>query len=231
MANVQPNIEPSWRDVLANEFEKPYFQKIKQTLVEEKKQGYTIYPLGNLIFNAFNLTPFDYVKVVLLGQDPYHGKGQAHGLCFSVPEGIKQPPSLVNIFKELNEDVGTPIPEHGNLEKWARQGMLLLNAYLTVRAGEAGSHRDIGWHYFTNAVIKTLSEQRYGIIFLLWGKSAQEKEMLIDNERHYILKASHPSPYSANKGFFGCKHFSRVNDILTHEGYNPIDWDLTNGQE
>lgn len=225
MAEVAPQIEPSWKEVLAEEFQKPYFQKIKQTLVEEKQNGRTIYPPGPLIFNAFNLTPFDEVKVVILGQDPYHGKGQAHGLCFSVPQGIAPPPSLVNIFKELNTDLGVAIPNHGNLEKWAKQGVFLLNAFLTVRANEPASHSKIGWQEFTNAVIQKLSEQRTGIIFLLWGRFAQEKDILIDKSKHHILKAAHPSPFSVS-GFFGCKHFSKTNELLQHEGYNSIDWSL-----
>ncbi len=225
MADIAPQIEPSWKEVLAEEFQKPYFQKIKQTLVEEKQNGRTIYPPGPLIFNAFNLTPFDEVKVVILGQDPYHGKGQAHGLCFSVPQGIAPPPSLVNIFKELNTDLGVPIPNHGNLEKWAKQGVFLLNAFLTVRANEAASHSKIGWQDFTNAVIQKLSEQRTGIIFLLWGRFAQEKDILIDKSKHHILYAAHPSPL-ARGAFMGCKHFSKTNELLQHEGYNPIDWSL-----
>jgi len=225
MAEVAPQIEASWKEILDEEFQKPYFLQIKQTLTEEKKNGYSIYPPGPLIFNAFNLTPFDEVKVVILGQDPYHGKGQAHGLCFSVPQGIAPPPSLVNIFKELHDDLGVPVPRHGNLEKWARQGVFLLNAILTVRAGEPASHSKIGWQDFTNRVIHKLSEHRTGIVFLLWGKFAQDKEVLIDCSRHHILKAAHPSPYSAT-GFFGCRHFSRTNEILRHEGYNPVDWSL-----
>ena len=225
MADVAPQIEPSWREALEEEFQKPYFRQIKLFLQEEKKNGKTIYPPGQLIFNAFNLTPFDEVKVVILGQDPYHGAGQAHGLCFSVPDGIAQPPSLVNIFKELHTDVGIPIPKNGNLEKWTRQGVFLLNAFLTVRAGEPASHSKIGWQDFTNAVIKKLSEQRTGIVFLLWGRFAQEKEALIDASRHHILKAAHPSPLSRG-AFFGSKHFSKTNEILQHEGYNPVDWSL-----
>lgn len=225
MADLAPQIEPSWKEILTDEFQKPYFQQIKFFLQEEKKNGKTIYPPGPLIFNAFNLTPFDEVKVVILGQDPYHGKGQAHGLCFSVPQGITPPPSLVNIFKELNNDLGIPIPNHGNLEKWAKQGVFLLNAFLTVCAGEPASHSKIGWQDFTNTVIQKLSEQRTGIVFLLWGKFAQEKDMLIDISRHHILKAAHPSPYSVS-GFFGCRHFSKTNELLKHEGYNPIDWSL-----
>lgn len=222
---IHPKINESWYKVLAPEFEKDYFTQLKQFLVEEKKQ-YAIYPPGSMIFNAFNFTPFDEVKVVLLGQDPYHGVGQAHGLCFSVAEGVKPPPSLVNIFKELNDDLGVPIPSHGNLEKWARQGVLLLNATLTVRANQAGSHQQKGWEQFTDTAIKSLSDLRYGLVFILWGNYAQAKETLIDSSKHLILKAPHPSPFSANRGFFGCKHFSKTNKFLAEKGKEPIDWSL-----
>ncbi len=225
MAEVAPQIESSWKEVLDEEFQKSYFRQVKQFLVQEKKNGNTVYPPGPLIFNAFNLTPFDEVKVVILGQDPYHGSGQAHGLCFSVPDGIAQPPSLVNIFKELNTDLNIPIPKSGNLEKWARQGVFLLNAILTVQAGKPASHSKIGWQDFTNTVIQRLSESRTGIVFLLWGKFAQDKEVLIDTSRHHVMKAAHPSPYSVS-GFFGCRHFSKTNEILKHEGYNAVDWSL-----
>jgi uracil-DNA glycosylase len=167
------------------------------------------------------------VKVVILGQDPYHGKGQAHGLCFSVPQGITAPPSLVNIFRELNQDLGIPIPSHGNLEAWADQGVLLLNATLTVRANQAGSHQNQGWEIFTDAVIRKISEEREGLVFMLWGRYAQDKEHLIDGNRHHILKAAHPSPFSAHSGFFGCRHFSRANEILEKQGMTPIDWNLS----
>jgi len=222
---IHPKINESWYKVLAPEFEKDYFIQLKQFLVEEKKH-YAIYPPGSMIFNAFNFTPFDEVKVVLLGQDPYHGVGQAHGLCFSVAEGVKPPPSLVNIFKELNDDLGVPIPSHGNLEKWARQGVLLLNATLTVRANQAGSHQQKGWEQFTDTAIKSLSDLRYGLVFILWGNYAQAKETLIDSSKHLILKAPHPSPFSANRGFFGCKHFSKTNKFLAEKGKEPIDWSL-----
>ena len=208
---------------MEEEFQKPYFREIKAFLLQEKNNGKTIYPPGPLIFNAFNLTPFDEVKAVILGQDPYHGAGQAHGLCFSVPKGIAPPPSLVNIFKELKEDTGIEIPTHGNLEQWAKQGVFLLNAFLTVRASEPASHSKIGWQLFTDAVIRKLSEQRTGIIFLLWGRFAQEKAALIDASRHHILTAAHPSPFSVS-GFYGCRHFSKTNELLRHEGYHPIDW-------
>jgi uracil-DNA glycosylase len=220
---VNPQIEESWKAILKDEFEKQYFKELKEFLVGEKSR-YTVYPPGGLIFNAFRLTPFDAVRVVLLGQDPYHGQGQAHGLCFSVPAGVTPPPSLGNIFKEIERDLGIPVPRNGNLEKWARQGVLLLNATLTVRANQAGSHQRKGWENFTNAVIGKLSEKRVGLIFLLWGKFAQEKEELIDTNRHYILKAAHPSPYSAYNGFFGCRHFSKANEILKKHGLDEIDW-------
>ena len=189
-------------------------------------QGKTIYPPGALIFNAFDKTPFDKVKVVLLGQDPYHGPGQAHGLCFSVPDGVPPPPSLVNMYKELNTDIGMPVPKTGNLTRWAGQGILLLNAALTVRAGEAASHSKIGWMNFTDAVIKKISAEKKGIIFLLWGRFAQDKQVLIDGTKHFILKAAHPSPLSAHNGFFGCRHFSKTNELLVQQGLDPIDWNV-----
>ena len=222
---VNPQIEESWKEVLASEFDKSYFMELKEFLTEEKAK-YTVYPPGSKIFNAFQLTPFNQVRVVILGQDPYHGPGQAHGLCFSVPQGIVPPPSLVNIFKEIEKDLGLPVPGGGNLEKWARQGVLLLNATLTVRANQPGSHQKRGWENFTHAVISKLSEKRVGLIFLLWGKFAQEKESLIDTNRHYILKAAHPSPFSAYNGFFGCRHFSKTNEILRKHGLEEIDWNL-----
>jgi len=223
MSNVNPQIEESWKKVLLDEFSKPYFSQLKTFLIEEKKR-YTIYPPGALIFNAFNHTPFDKVKVVLLGQDPYHGRGQAHGLCFSVPDGVQPPPSLINIFKEINSDTGTPVPQSGNLERWADQGVLLLNAILTVRAGQASSHREHGWEQFTDTVIRKVSEQKSGVVFLLWGKFARSKKNLIDGNKHLILEAPHPSPYSADYGFFGCKHFSKTNNFLTQQGKEPIVW-------
>jgi len=219
-------IEDSWKKVLKDEFSKPYFEQIVGFLRMEKAAGKVIYPPGGLMFNAFNLTPFDHVKAVLLGQDPYHGKGQAHGLCFSVQDGVKPPPSLVNIYKELYSDIGAPIPNHGNLTKWAEQGVLLLNASLSVRAGEPMSHSRIGWAEFTDAVIRKVSDQKTGVVFLLWGKFAQEKQVLIDETKHRVLKAAHPSPYSADHGFFGCKHFSKTNEYLVKEGIDPIDWSL-----
>jgi uracil-DNA glycosylase len=223
---VNPQIEESWKEVLASEFANSYFMELKEFLTEEKAK-YTVYPPGSKIFNAFQLTPFNQVKVVILGQDPYHGPGQAHGLCFSVPQGIVPPPSLVNIFKEIEKDLGIPIPSGGNLEKWALQGVLLLNATLTVRANQPGSHQKRGWETFTHAVISKLSEKRVGLIFLLWGKFAQEKESLIDINKHYVLKAAHPSPFSAYNGFFGCRHFSKANEILRKHGLDEINWDLS----
>jgi len=219
-------IEESWKKELKEEFEKTYFQHIITFLRAEKASGKIIYPPGPLIFNAFKQTPFDKVKVVLLGQDPYHNKGQAHGLSFSVPDGIPKPPSLVNIFKELKNDLGIEIPPNGNLEKWAVQGVLLLNASLTVRKNEPGSHARTGWLQFTDDVIKKISEEKEGIIFLLWGKFAQEKQSLIDETKHFVLKAAHPSPYSANNGFFGCKHFSKTNELLMKQHKTPIDWKI-----
>lgn len=212
--------------MLREEFEKPYFGELKDFLLGEKAK-FNVYPPGSLIFNAFRLTPFENVKVVLLGQDPYHGPGQAHGLCFSVPAGISPPPSLINIFKEIERDLGFPVPVTGCLEKWAKQGVLLLNATLSVRANQPGSHQHKGWENFTNSVISLLSEKRVGLVFLLWGKFAQEKEVLIDKNRHYILKAAHPSPYSAYNGFFGCRHFSKTNEILSKHGLEEIDWHIS----
>jgi uracil-DNA glycosylase len=220
-------IESSWKELLKNEFTKPYFLEIVTLLKIEKNAGKIIYPPGPLIFNAFNQTPFDKVKVVILGQDPYHNPGQAHGLSFSVPNGIKPPPSLVNMYKEIQNDLGIPMPAgYGNLTKWAEQGVLLLNAMLTVRANEPASHAKIGWMNFTDAVITKISDEKKGVIFLLWGKFAQEKQLLIDETKHFVLKAAHPSPFSADKGFFGCKHFSKTNDLLTDEGLTPINWKL-----
>jgi uracil-DNA glycosylase len=225
MTSIRPQIEGRWKEVLEEEFAAAYFQDLKKFLVEERETQ-TIYPPGNLIFSAFNHTPFNKVKIVILGQDPYHGPGQAHGLCFSVPEGVQKPPSLLNIFKEIHADLGYPIPESGNLEKWAHQGVLLLNATLTVRANQAGSHQKRGWEEFTDSVIKKLSDYRENLIFLLWGKYAGDKDRIIDSEKHNILKAPHPSPLSANRGFFGCKHFSTANQILRDLGLKEIDWQI-----
>lgn len=222
--NVQ--IEESWKQILKDEFTSPYFQQIPLHLRTEKAQGKIIYPPGPLIFNAFNSTPVQRLKVVILGQDPYHGPNQAHGLSFSVPNGVPPPPSLINIFKELRDDVGVNIPNHGNLSRWAEQGVFLLNASLTVRASEPMSHAKIGWAEFTNAVIKKISEEKQHVVFLLWGKFAQEKRTLIDSSKHLILRSVHPSPLSAHAGFFGCKHFSKTNEWLVSKGIDPIDWNL-----
>ena len=219
-------IESSWKNVLKSEFEKPYFLEAATFLRMEKASGKTIFPPGSLLFNAFNTTPFDSVKVVLLGQDPYHGPGQAHGLCFSVPDSIPPPPSLVNIFKELQNDTGVPFPKSGNLTRWAQRGVLLLNASLSVRANEPMSHSKIGWTQFTDTVIRKISDIKRNVVFLLWGKFAQEKQALIDETKHLVLKAAHPSPYSANNGFLGCRHFSKTNEYLVKNGIDPIDWSL-----
>ena len=220
-------INDTWKAVLKEEFEKPYFAEIVHFLKTEKAAGKTIYPPGPLIFNAFDQTPFDKLKVVILGQDPYHGPGQAHGLSFSVPPGIKPPPSLVNIFKEIKADIGIQMPaDFGDLTHWAQQGVLLLNAALTVRAGEAFSHARIGWARFTDAVIQKISDEKENIIFLLWGKFAQEKKVLIHEEAHHVLKAAHPSPLSAHNGFMGCGHFSKTNQLLVRDGKAPVDWSI-----
>lgn len=219
-------IEESWKKILNEEFGKIYFQHIITFLKAEKSAGKIIYPPGPLFFNAFEKTPFSNLKVVILGQDPYHNKGQAHGLSFSVPDGVTKPPSLINIFKEIKNDLGLDIPLNGNLEKWASQGVLLLNASLSVRQNEPGSHSSIGWLQFTDQVIKKISDEKEGIIFLLWGKFAQEKQSLIDETKHFVLKAAHPSPFSADKGFFGCKHFSKTNELLMKQNKQPIDWKL-----
>lgn len=208
------NIEASWYQVLKEEFEKPYFEKLVSFLKQEKKSGKVIYPEGRHLFNAFALTPFHKVRVLLLGQDPYHGAGQAHGLCFSVQNGVKLPPSLLNIYKELHDDLGIEIPVNGDLSHWAQQGILMLNASLSVEAGRPMSHANIGWETFTDAVIKKVSDEKENVIFILWGRFAQQKEVLIDAKKHTILKAAHPSPLSAYNGFLGCKHFSRINELL-----------------
>ena len=220
-------IDASWKEALQEEFQKDYFSEIKQNLLKEKQTGKTIYPPGKLIFNAFDSTPFDQVKVVILGQDPYHGAGQAMGLCFSVNRGIAIPPSLRNIYKELNQDIAFTIPNHGDLSKWTEQGVFLLNTGLTVRAHQANSHKDFGWHKFTDAVIRKLSDERDGLIFLLWGGFAKKKLSLIDEMKHHVLKSGHPSPMSANKGYwFGNKHFSKTNTLLESMNKKPIDWSL-----
>lgn len=219
-------IEPGWKAVLKNEFTKDSFQQVVNHLKTERMTGKVIYPPGSLIFNAFNKTPFDQVKVVILGQDPYHNPGQAHGLSFSVPDGVNPPPSLLNMYKEIATDIGVTMPRQGNLEKWAERGVLLLNAILTVRVNEPASHSKIGWMDFTDAVIRHISDEKSNIVFLLWGKFAQEKQALIDETKHLVLKAAHPSPFSAEKGFFGCRHFSRTNEYLVSKGIDPIDWSL-----
>lgn len=226
MAEINPKIEESWKLRLSDQFKQPYFGKLIEFLKEEKKKGESIFPPGTKIFSAFEHTPFDKVKVVILGQDPYHGPGQAHGLSFSVPPGVGLPPSLLNIFKELKNDLGIPIPKTGNLEKWADQGVLLLNATLTVRESQPGSHQNKGWELFTDSVIREISATRSGVVFILWGNYAKAKEVLIDTTKHFILKSPHPSPFSADRGFFGSKPFSRTNEILKREGQKEIDWRL-----
>lgn len=218
-------IEDSWKEALKDEFQQAYFEHIRKFLRQEKQRGKVIYPPGSLIFNAFNTTPFHEVKVVILGQDPYHGPGQAMGLSFSVPRGIKPPPSLKNIYKELHADLQVPIPSHGDLTSWAQQGVFLLNAMLTVERGMAGSHQKIGWQSFTDAVIRILSERREGLVFLLWGRFAQSKIKLIDQMKHYVFQSAHPSPLAGNK-FFNNHHFSRTNEILLKQGLMPIDWSI-----
>ena len=219
------NIEESWKQVLSDEFEKPYFQEMAAFLHQRKEQGAVIYPRGRDIFKAFELTPFDRVKVVILGQDPYHNPGQAMGLSFSVPDEVPAPPSLKNIFKEIESDLGVRLSGRHNLVKWASQGVLMLNASLTVEAGAPNSHSRIGWQTFTDAVIERLSAGREGLVFLLWGNFARAKRELIDTSRHYVLEAPHPSPL-ARGAFFGCRHFSRTNEILARQGKTPIDWQL-----
>lgn len=216
-------IHPSWKALLEQEFEKSYFLELSE-FVRNEFSSQTIYPPGREIFAAFDACPFESVKVVIIGQDPYHGPGQANGLCFSVRDGIRMPPSLVNIFKEIQQDLGKPIPASGNLERWARQGVLLLNATLTVRSGVAGSHQGRGWETFTDSVIRTVSKEKSGVVFLLWGAYAQKKVELIDQSKHLVLMSAHPSPFSADRGFFGNKHFSKANDYLRSHGAKVIDW-------
>lgn len=220
-------IEQSWKEALAEEFKKPYFSEIAGFLKKEKQEGKTVYPAGQLIFNAFNTTPFDEVKVVILGQDPYHNPGQAHGLAFSVPENVAPPPSLINIFKEIQEDLGLQMVRTGTLVKWAKQGVLLLNAALTVEAHMPMSHSKIGWHHFTDDVIRIISERKDHVVFMLWGGFAKGKAPLIDKNKHLVLTAAHPSPLSAHNGFFGCQHFSKANKWLQEHGLKPIDWSLS----
>lgn len=225
MSATQVQIEESWKKVLEKEFEQPYFQAIKSFLVAAKQAGKIIYPPGPLIFNAFNLTPFDAVKVVILGQDPYIKPGEAMGLSFSVPRGISTPPSLKNIYKELHRSLHIPVPSHGDLTPWAQQGVLLLNAMLTVEQGVSSSHKDIGWQTFTDAVISAISREKNGVIFLLWGNFARTKKHLIDTSKHFVLEAAHPSPLAGN-AFQGCNHFARTNELLQKQGYAPVNWDI-----
>lgn len=220
---AQVKIHPSWQEVLQEEFDKPYFEQLIQFVRYEYSHG-TCYPPGPLIFNAFNQCPFDEVKVVLIGQDPYHEPGQAHGLCFSVNDGVQFPPSLRNIFQEISTDIGAPVPQSGNLTRWAQQGVLLLNATLTVREHAAGSHQKRGWETFTDAVIKLISDRKQNVVFILWGSYAQSKSVLIDTTKHYVLKSAHPSPLSAYRGFFGNHHFTLTNDYLQKQGIKKIEW-------
>lgn len=219
-------IEESWKLALFPEFSKPYFFQLRTFLKQEKVSGATVFPPGKLIFNAFDSTPFDSVKVVILGQDPYHGPGQAHGLSFSVPPDQRIPPSLKNIYKELQDDLGIAPPTHGHLQAWADQGVLLLNSMLTVQASQPGSHQKKGWEEFTTAAIQAISEQKTGIVFMLWGKYAQVKGEIIDSEKHLVLQSAHPSPFSAHRGFLGNRHFSLTNQYLTEQGQEPIDWQV-----
>ena len=222
---VQVRMEKSWKNALADEFGKPYFESLVRFLHSEKAAGQTIYPPGSQIFRAFELTPLDNLKVVILGQDPYHGPGQAHGLSFSVSAGVPAPPSLKNIFKEIESDLGVKMSGYPDLEKWARQGVLLLNAVLTVRAGQPTSHSKVGWQEFTDAVIRYISDNCEGVVFLLWGNFARTKSALIDHSKHHVLEAAHPSPL-ARGAFFGCRHFSQTNALLVSRGLRPIDWQL-----
>jgi uracil-DNA glycosylase len=225
MEQLNPVLEESWKRVMKDEFSKPYMTELKSFLVEERKY-HRVFPPGPMIFNAFNQTPFDQVKVVILGQDPYHGYGEAHGLCFSVPDHVSKPPSLLNIFKEIENDLGIPVPGTGNLTPWAKQGVLLLNATLTVRENQAGSHQNKGWEIFTDEAIKQLSSNKQGLIFVLWGKFAEAKVQMIDRSKHFVLTSPHPSPFSASRGFLGCRHFSRTNELLRQMDRPEINWRL-----
>lgn len=225
MKPEQVTIEASWKKALWSEFEQNYFNQIKQRIFIAKNSGLTVYPPGALIFNAFNLTPLNKVKVVVIGQDPYHGPGEAMGLSFSVPRGVRVPPSLRNVYKELHADIGVSIPDHGDLTSWAEQGVLLLNAMLTVEHKSPGSHKSIGWQKFTNGVIRTISDEREGVVFLLWGRFAQQKAVFIDSSKHHVLSAAHPSPLARN-AFSGCKHFSKTNELLIKQNLSPINWSL-----
>lgn len=226
MNTISVHYDDSWATFMKKEFESTYFKGISNFINQEKSKGKKVFPPRDLILNAFKLTPFDTVKVVVLGQDPYHNTGQAHGLSFSVPESVKVPPSLQNIYKEINSDLGYAIPNNGNLSQWAVQGVLFLNAVLTVNAHEPASHKQAGWETFTNNVIQHISTQKSNVVFMLWGSFAQQKESLIDNKKHLILKAAHPSPFSAYRGFFGCKHFSKTNTYLKEKGLKPINWSI-----
>ena len=217
-------LDPSWKNSLENDFTQPYMISLRQFLLERKGSGAIIYPPGEFIFNALNSTPFDAVKVVILGQDPYHGPGQAHGLCFSVQDGVAVPPSLLNIYKELEADLGSSRPPGGNLQHWAEQGVLLLNAVLTVERGRAGAHQGKGWEKFTDRIVSELNESRDGLVFMLWGSYAMKKGAMIDRSRHLVLTAPHPSPLSAHRGFFGCRHFSKANAWLEQHGQRPVNW-------
>ncbi len=224
MGQVQIQLDGSWKQHLLTEFSEPYMKSLRAFLLQQKKLGKVIYPQGAEYFQAFNLTPFEQVKVVILGQDPYHGPNQAHGLCFSVRKGVAFPPSLRNIFKEIQQDLGLPVPAHGCLTAWADQGVLLLNSVLTVEQAKAAAHQGKGWERFTDAVIRELNEKREGIVFMLWGSYAQKKGQIIDRKKHCVLQAPHPSPLSAHRGFLGCRHFSQANNYILSRGQTPIDW-------
>lgn len=230
MSEIEPKLDISWSNLLSGEFTKPYFRELQLFLKNERNLGKVIYPPSNLVYSALISTPFDSVKVIILGQDPYHNFGQAEGLSFSVPLGQKLPPSLKNIFKELNTDLGIETPKHGSLKKWAKEGVLLLNTTLTVQENQPCSHQKMGWEEFTDKIICELSEKKTGLVFILWGRFAQTKENLIDTKKHYILKASHPSPFSVTKGFYGCQHFSKTNELLLKQNLTPIDWNTTDEQ-
>ncbi len=224
MSSIKLNSE--WLEVLESEFQQPYMRELKAFLLQRSRAGAEIYPPGREIFNALDSTPLSQVKVVILGQDPYHGPGQAHGLCFSVRPGVRTPPSLINIFKEIHDDLGLPVPGHGHLQSWAENGVLLLNAVLTVERGQAGAHQGKGWERFTDAVVQAVNKQCDSVVFLLWGSQAQKKGANIDRRKHLILKAPHPSPLSAHRGFLGCRHFSKANEWLVDRGQEPVDWKL-----
>jgi len=228
MSEIQDRVQlrPSWKNRIGMEFEQEYMQKLRQFLIEEKQAGKIIYPEGKDIFNSMNLLSYEDIKVVIIGQDPYHGPGQAHGLCFSVKPGVKSPPSLVNIFKEIHQDLGIPISRHGYLKSWAEQGVLLLNSVLTVEKNKAGSHQGKGWELFTDAIIKSINSEHTGVVFFLWGSYAQKKGKIIDKDRHLVLQSVHPSPLSAHRGFFGKQHFSKANDYLQRQDKAVIDWSL-----